>query len=122
MRPLSLGGLLTCVVLLAATPRVWSQLPTFRRGDSNVDSIVDISDAIHALKFLFLGDPKELACQDAADVNGDCVIDLFDLATLLGNFGTPDGAALEDGDLDGDGDVDLTDLVVILSAFGNDCR
>ena len=79
MRPLSLGGLLTCVVLLAATPRVWSQLPTFRRGDSNVDSIVDISDAVHVLGFLFLGDPKELACQDAADaddsVSTPCAID-----------------------------------------------
>ena len=61
------------------------------------------------------------AC-DAVDVNGDCAIDIADLATLLGNFGTPAGATFSDGDLDGDGDVDLTDLAVMLSAFGADCR
>lgn len=61
---------------------------------------------------------------DAGDLNGDCVVNLTDLATLLANFGTgpvpptpPTG-----GDTDGDGDVDLTDLARLLSQFGANCN
>ena len=56
-----------------------------------------------------------------ADITGDNQVTLADLAILLANFGTPSGAAFEDGDLDGDGDVDLGDLAVMLSAFGTLC-
>jgi hypothetical protein len=56
-----------------------------------------------------------------ADVNGDCRIDLIDLAILLSNFGITTGATHEDGDVDSDGDVELADLSVLLSRFGNDC-
>jgi hypothetical protein len=55
------------------------------------------------------------------DVNGDRVVDLSDLATLLSHFGTPSGATLSDGDLDGDGDVELADLALLLSQFGTVC-
>ncbi len=55
------------------------------------------------------------------DVNGDDVVNLTDLATLLANFGTTSGAVREDGDLNGDGDVDLSDLAELLSLFGTDC-
>lgn len=55
------------------------------------------------------------------DLNGDNTIDLSDLATLLGNFGTPSGATLEQGDLNGDGAVDLSDLSTLLSLFGTTC-
>lgn len=58
---------------------------------------------------------------DAADVNGDCRVDLVDLATLLSHFGTPSGATRADGDLSGDGAVDLTDLATLLVSFGHDC-
>src|SRR5262249_2612511 len=47
------------------------------------------------------------------DLNGDGLIDLTDLATLLANYGT--GTTAEQGDLDGDGDVDLTDLTTLLA-------
>ena len=50
------------------------------------------------------------------DLNGDCSVDLTDLATLLGAFETT--AA---GDIDGDGDTDLTDLALLLGAFDNQC-
>lgn len=56
-----------------------------------------------------------------ADLNGDGVVDLADLATLLANFGTTAGAAPEDGDLDGDGDVDLSDLSLMLANYGAPC-
>lgn len=54
------------------------------------------------------------------DVNGDCGVDLSDLATLLSNFGLG-AAARDDGDLDGDGDVDLSDLSELLANFGAGC-
>ncbi len=55
------------------------------------------------------------------DLNGDGVVDLSDLSTLLSNFGTPSGATPEMGDIDGDGDVDLSDLSRLLSDFGSNC-
>ena len=55
------------------------------------------------------------------DLNGDCRVDLGDLAQLLANYGTPSGAVYEDGDIDGDGDVDLSDLGVLLSRYGTSC-
>lgn len=54
------------------------------------------------------------------DLNGDGVVDLTDLATLLTHFGSG-GALAADGDLDGDQDVDLTDLTQLLTAFGTTC-
>ncbi len=57
----------------------------------------------------------------AGDLNGDGLVDLVDLTTLLANFGTPSGAARAQGDLDGDGDVDLSDLATLLSQFGSVC-
>jgi hypothetical protein len=55
------------------------------------------------------------------DVNGDAVVDLADLATLLANFGVSNGATHEMGDLNADGGVDLSDLAALLSAFGTQC-
>ena len=55
------------------------------------------------------------------DVNGNGVVDLTDLATLLSNFGLTEGALPEDGDVDGDADVDLTDLAIVLSNFDTVC-
>lgn len=55
----------------------------------------------------------------ANDVNGDCAVDLTDLAQLLSRFGTAAGATHADGDLDGDGDVDLSDLALMLASFGS---
>ena len=55
------------------------------------------------------------------DLNGDRVVDLTDLTTLLSNFGRTSGAVWQDGDSDGDGDVDLADLTSLLSAFGSSC-
>jgi len=56
------------------------------------------------------------------DLDGDCDVDLTDLAILLGNYGTTSGATYEDGDLDGDGDVDLTDLAQLLANYGSVCE
>lgn len=54
------------------------------------------------------------------DANLDCVVDLTDLAIVLGNFGQT-GVTRADGDVDEDGDVDLTDLARVLGSFGQSC-
>lgn len=55
------------------------------------------------------------------DLDGDCDVDLVDLANLLTNYGLPSGATLQMGDADGDGDVDLIDLATLLSNYGTTC-
>ena len=57
------------------------------------------------------------ACPE--DLNGDGLIDLTDLALLLGSYGQngPDLPA----DIDGDGTVDLNDLARLLGAYGQTC-
>lgn len=55
------------------------------------------------------------------DLNGDGLINLSDLAQLLGHYGTPSGATYEMGDLDEDGDVDLSDLAALLGVYGHPC-
>ena len=57
-----------------------------------------------------------------SDINEDGAVNLFDLAELLGHYGTTTGAGHEDGDVDppygGDGDVDLQDLAEFLGHYG----
>jgi hypothetical protein len=55
----------------------------FRRGDSNTDGKVDLSDAIHVLGHLFLGNPTRLSCRDASESNEDGKLDLTDAIFLL---------------------------------------
>jgi hypothetical protein len=54
----------------------------FYRGDANGDRRVDISDAVHLVRFLFLGGPPP-SCEDAADANDDGRLDLADVTSLL---------------------------------------
>lgn len=56
-----------------------------------------------------------------ADLNGDRVIGLSDLAILLSNFGLSGNATAAQGDLNGDRAVNLTDLAQLLSVFGTNC-
>ncbi|MBI1973042.1 hypothetical protein HYS50_03485 [Candidatus Woesearchaeota archaeon] len=55
----------------------------FRRGDSNQDFIVDISDAINTLEWLYLG-TGQVPCQDAADTNDDGKVDITDAINTFG--------------------------------------
>jgi poly(3-hydroxybutyrate) depolymerase len=54
---------------------------SFRRGDSNVDGEVDISDAVKALRILYLG--EEATCADAVDADDDGVLGLGDPVAVL---------------------------------------
>jgi hypothetical protein len=59
------------------------------------------------------------------DLTGDKVVNLYDLAQLLGHYGTTSGAQYEDGDIhpppEGDGDVDLFDLAEFMGLYGTIC-
>jgi len=54
---------------------------------------------------------------EMGDFDGDCDIDISDLAFMLSVFGTDDAAA----DFDDDGLVGLSDLAVMLNNFGHIC-
>lgn len=63
--------------------RVCSTEPTFKRGDSNLDGSLDITDAVNVLVGLFAG--GELGCFDAADVDDSGSANVGDAVFLL-NF------------------------------------
>lgn len=71
----------------------------------------------------YLGFPRAfmLVPSTCPDLDGNGLVDLTDLATLLAHFGASSGATFADGDLDGDGQVDLTDLANMLHAYGTTC-
>lgn len=56
------------------------------------------------------------------DTDGNRIVNLQDLATLLAHFGTTSGAMIADGDTNGDGGVDLQDLANLLAHFGIECE
>jgi hypothetical protein len=55
----------------------------FRRGETNSDGRLDISDPVFALGFLFLGGPAP-RCADASDANDDGKVDISDSVWTLG--------------------------------------
>ena len=56
--------------------------PFFTRGDVNLDGLVDLTDAIALLEFLFLG-VGTLLCEDGSDANDDGELDLADPITVV---------------------------------------
>jgi hypothetical protein len=54
----------------------------FKRGDSNVDGNIEVSDAIHTTTFLFTGGPRS-SCLEAADFDDNDVINLTDVIASL---------------------------------------
>lgn len=98
------------------TPTVTIQM-RFVASDTDSGSLVEAAiDDFHIREIVCTAPP--VGC--LGDVNSDGVIDLADLAIVLGNFGMT-GATMADGDADGDGDVDLSDLATVLSVFGQTC-
>lgn len=55
----------------------------FRRGDSNTDGAVDISDSVNTLGYLFTGGGR-VDCADAADANDSGDLDISDPIFTLG--------------------------------------
>jgi uncharacterized repeat protein (TIGR03803 family) len=60
-------------------------LAVFRRGDCNDDGIVDISDAVCVLNWLFL-DGNRPGCIAATNTNGDAVVNITDASYLLNSL------------------------------------
>lgn len=58
-----------------------------------------------------------------SDINGDCRVDLTDLAIMLGAFGACSGEPAYSplADLDNNGCIELTDLSTLLAEFGAAC-
>ena len=77
----------TLVVILATSALVAGDRgcsePTFRRGDSNQDGNLDISDGVFDLNALFTGGSRP-ACADAADGNDDGNHDIADAVFKFG--------------------------------------
>jgi hypothetical protein len=80
------------------------EITIFRRGDSNGDDRVDVSDAVHTLSYLFWGGDRP-ACYDAADANDDGTIDISDAITTLDHLFSGSGSLAPPGDAPGE---DLT--------------
>ncbi len=57
-----------------------------------------------------------------ADLTGDCIVGLDDLAILLANYGQPGSIAEGDIAPPHDGTVGLDDLALLLAQYGNDCN
>ena len=55
----------------------------FIRGETNADGVVDISDPIQVLAFLFLGEGAPPLCLDAADATDDGRLDVSDAIRVL---------------------------------------
>lgn len=56
---------------------------TFVRGDVDANAELEVTDAIQIFGFLFLGNPKSLTCEDAADTNDTGDLNLTDGIYLL---------------------------------------
>jgi len=56
--------------------------PVFQRGDANDDGAFDVSDAVHVLAVLFLGEEPP-PCLDSADTDDSGVVDLTDAVGVL---------------------------------------
>lgn len=67
-------------------------LDEFRRGDSNGDGGLDISDAVFTLGSLFVPGSPSSPCTDAADANDDGGVDISDAVFSLGALFVPGSA------------------------------
>jgi hypothetical protein len=54
------------------------------------------------------------------DINGNGLVEVGDVLSMLGAFGCTGGVCI--GDLNGDGATNVTDLLLLLGAFGQSCE
>jgi hypothetical protein len=78
------GGARVCLdqVLILEAPEPPDLRPRFRRGDSDGDARVHLTDAIYKLNYLFKSGPAPL-CEDAADFNDDGKLNITGAIFLL---------------------------------------
>ena len=91
----------------------WYEVQVRAKDDPNDDG--DPSDGIESA----WSESLSVQVVIAGDLDADGDVDLADLATLLGNYGSTSGTYYQDGDIDGDGDVDIADLAILLGNYGS---
>lgn len=80
LRPRFTRSAMLCIAFLSAfSPDV--ARAEFVRGDANGDMMVDISDPVQVLNYLFVG--GSLDCLDSADANDDSTVDISDSVATL---------------------------------------
>jgi len=85
--------------------------PSGMEGDVTGDTLVDLTDVLFLINYLFMGGPPPNP-PSAGDVNGDCFIGLSDLLWLINylyRFGPPPQIRCLPGDFNYDGYVNLLD-------------
>ncbi len=77
-----------------------------------VQGEVDITDNNSTDNWLFI--------TIAGDLDADRDVDIFDIVTIAGSYGSTEGEPRYDGncDIDGDGDVDIFDIVIAAGNYG----
>jgi hypothetical protein len=84
-------------------------------GDTNADGSNDGANNFNSCGFIATFTPIESnPCPDCPDLNGDCIVDGADLASLLGAWGANSSPA----DFDDSGSVDGADLAALLGSWG----
>ena len=73
------------LVFVNALVNIIPDVTVFIRGDANGDSVVDLSDALTSLHYLYLGDRRPF-CFDAADATDDGILDVSDPIRTLGHL------------------------------------
>ncbi|MEC7776511.1 MAG: dockerin type I repeat-containing protein, partial [Planctomycetota bacterium] len=58
---------------------------SFIRGDVNEDKVIDISDSVAVISYLFLGEVRPY-CMDSADANDDGSVDISDTLRILSHL------------------------------------
>ena len=90
-------------------------------ADCNNNGVCDRIDIADGTSWDIDGNGIPEECDCVGDLNGDRVVDLDDLAQLLGHYAATGDVSYYQGDLDFDGDVDLDDLAEMLSRYGDTC-
>jgi len=73
----------------------WLKTADYIFGDASGDRIVDVSDVVWLMNYLFAGGPPP-SLMAAGDANGDCVVDVSDVVCLL-NYLFAHGPAPQEG-------------------------
>ena len=63
--------------------------PILLRGDANADGLLELSDGLAVLNFLFTQVVDSLPCKDAADIDNDGTINIADPINLLNHLFGP---------------------------------
>ncbi len=119
------GLLVTTFVFEAVGPATATRITLLPESGGDFNTSTRVLDGFNAGIFITgqLGKSTVavLLCGVAADLDGDCDVDLIDFGRLVPCMGGPDGAALatecQVADIDGDGNADLRDVSLFQQAY-----